>query len=90
MCADDEVRPRINLRLPDGMDAQGSIEKLLHADALTRVVLPCATSDACSCMTLQVWGVQPALHSPLMSVTNAISGAFHHRNTHQMLMPGSV
>ena len=23
---------------------------------------------------LQVWGVAPALHSPLMSVTNAISG----------------
>lgn len=23
-----------------------------------------------------VWGVQPALHSPLMSVTNAISGMF--------------
>lgn len=24
-----------------------------------------------------VWGVAPALHSPLMSVTNAISGSFH-------------
>ena len=24
-----------------------------------------------------VWGVAPALHSPLMSVTNAISGEFH-------------
>lgn len=25
-----------------------------------------------------VWGVTPALHSPLMSVTNAISGWFSH------------
>ena len=24
--------------------------------------------------SMQVWGVSPALHSPLMSVTNAISG----------------
>lgn len=28
----------------------------------------------CRCQLLQVWGVTPALHSPLMSVTNAISG----------------
>lgn len=28
-----------------------------------------------------VWGVTPALHSPLMSVTNAISGGFSHLRT---------
>lgn len=28
-----------------------------------------------------VWGVTPALHSPLMSVTNAISGQFPPRQT---------
>jgi NAD(P) transhydrogenase len=26
-----------------------------------------------------VWGVVPALHSPLMSVTNAISGVYHYQ-----------
>lgn len=31
-----------------------------------------------------VWGVTPALHSPLMSVTNAISGEGHRGDTHTL------
>lgn len=32
-----------------------------------------------------VWGVTPALHSPLMSVTNAISGLFPYSLSFRML-----
>lgn len=35
-----------------------------------------------------VWGVTPALHSPLMSVTNAISGSFSHLQTCRSLRSG--
>lgn len=37
-------------------------------------MLPFATHLSYLCIFRVVWGVAPALHSPLMSVTNAISG----------------
>ena len=60
-------------------------ETIVHGAAAHTAVSPAATSDplifgltifmlACFVGYFVVWRVTPALHTPLMSVTNAISG----------------
>jgi len=62
---------RLNCELP-GLGSLVGLGVLSPNPAVTQMMTTCGISIIVGYHT--VWGVAPALHSPLMSVTNAISG----------------
>lgn len=62
----------LTLRLPAGVSTCLALGIISPNAAFTQMVTTFGLSGIVGYHT--VWGVTPALHSPLMSVTNAISG----------------
>ena len=65
-----------SLKYTAGLNALAGLGAVMPNPAMTQMMTTLSLAGIVGYHT--VWSVTPALHSPLMSVTNAISGELHH------------